>query len=463
MDKVFIGPKLRQLRKHHKHTQAELGKLIGVTAAYVNLLENNQRTLTVKVLMSLTDVYGISAQELAQTHEAEDLNALRMMVRDPIFSSDEPDLQQLRGAVAHAPQFVDRFKELYNDYQRLAEFVQNSLSNNETVAAQSNDETQIYDFFKANRNYFPKLEAIADRLRQKIGHPQDELYHRLKDYLRSMHGIRCHVEKLSLMENMLMTFDDSNNIIRLSEGLDAPNRIFQLAYIIARVESYHVLQGFQVKNLTARNRLFNELLNYVAAAIVMPYDAFYDVATKTRYDIDRIAAAFGVTFEQVAHRLTTLQASGKQGIPFFLIRLDRAGNITKRVNPNNAVLADFGGRCSVWNIHNALQSPNVVLTQAVELPDGTRYATIARTTDRSVYSRKTQDRRMIVALGCELQFANDITYFDESGHRFDQDPAPIGLNCQTCGRHHCAQRAHHPLHVTLNFETHRRGATRYEN
>jgi predicted transcriptional regulator len=110
-----------------------------------------------------------------------------------------------------------------------------------------------------------------------------------------------------------------------------------------------------------------------------------------------------------------------------------------------------------------LQSPNVVLTQAVELPDGTRYATIARTTDRSVYSRKTQDRRMIVALGCELQFANDITYFDESGHRFDQDPAPIGLNCQTCERHHCAQRAHHPLHVTLNFETHRRGATRYEN
>ena len=62
-----------------------------------------------------------------------------------------------------------------------------------------------------------------------------------------MHGIRCHVEKLSLMENMLMSFDDSNNIVRLSEGLDAPNRIFQLAYIIARVESYDVLQGFQVK------------------------------------------------------------------------------------------------------------------------------------------------------------------------------------------------------------------------
>ncbi|NDH74358.1 MAG: hypothetical protein EBY53_07505, partial [Rhodobacteraceae bacterium] len=125
---------------------------------------------------------------------------------------------------------------------------------------------------------------------------------------------------------------------------------------------------------------------------------------------------------------------------------------TKRVNPNNAVLADFGGRCSVWNIHNALQSPNVVLTQAVELPDGTRYATIARTTDRSVYSRKTQDRRMIAALGCELQFAKDITYFDESGHRFDQDPAPIGLNCQTCERHHCAQRA---FGVTFEQVAHR--------
>ena len=247
MEKIFIGPKLRQLRKQHKHTQAQLGNLIGVSAAYVNLLENNQRTLTVKVLMSLTDVYGVSAQELANTHEAEDLNTLRMMVRDPIFSSVEPDLQQLRGAVAHAPQFVERFKELYNDYQQLAEVVQNSISNNESAASQSNDETQIYDFFKANRNYFPKLETIADRLRQKVGHPQDELYHRLKDYLRAMHGIRCQVEKLSMMQSTLMRFDEAQNIVRLSEGLDAPNRIFQLSYIIARVECYDVLKGYQVK------------------------------------------------------------------------------------------------------------------------------------------------------------------------------------------------------------------------
>lgn len=463
MEKIFIGPKLRQLRHLHNQTQADLAKRIGVSAAYINLLENNQRSLTVKVLMSLTDIYGIQAHDLAKTAEADDLASLRLMVRDPMFTDTEPDLAQLRAAMTHAPQFVDRFKHLYQDYQRLAEYLQTNLPDDGTAADQSKGEVGIYDFFKRNRNHFPRLETIAQTIRGRINVTQDELYTGLKTYLRETHGIKTVLMKLSASSHNLMNFDQEAQTVYLSEGLDGPNRIFQLAYTTAQIEATTDLLSYDIKQIDTKERLTNELLNYITAAILMPYDEIWDLAQKSRYDIDRIAAAFGVTFEQTAHRLTTLQASGKQGIPFFFIRLDRAGNVTKRINPINAALADLGGRCAVWNIHSAYQNPDVVTTQMVELADGTRYATLARTTHRSVYSRKTQDRRMIVVLGCDMNFAKDITYFGRSeGDTFPQT-TPIGLSCQTCALQGCTQRAHHPVHVRLSFDPHRRGATRYEN
>lgn len=463
MSKVFIGPKLRQLRNAHNHTQAKLAKRIGVSAAYVNLLENNQRNLTVKVLMALTDLYGVSAQDLAQETDANDLSSLRLMVRDPIFTAQEPDLTQLRAALTHAPQFVERFRDLYQDYQRLADHIQANMSDDTLGAAQSGGEAGIYDFFKRNRNHFPNLEQIAQGIRTQLACPQDELYHTLKTFLHQQHGITCQLRKLSDMGNTLMNFDDANKTASLSEALDAPNRIFQLAYILAQLEAKHALLHYDIKHQNSKDRLINELLNYIAAAIIMPYEAFLDIAKLSRYDIDRLAAAFGVTFEQAAHRLTTLNGSGQQGIPFFFIRLDRAGNVTKRINPLNSALADFGGRCPVWNIHSAFQNPHVVIPQLIELPDGTQYASLARTTDRSVYSRQTQDRRLVAVLGCDIRLAKDITYFDGLDAQERIKPVQIGLTCQTCPQHGCTQRAHNPVHMRLNFDPHRRGATRYEN
>ena len=463
MEKVFIGPKLRQLRHAHNQTQADLAKRIGVSAAYVNLLENNQRSLTVKMLMSLTEIYCLQAQALAKTAETDELASLRLMGRDPMFTDTEPDLTQLRAALTHAPQFVDRFKHLYQDYQRLAEYLQQNLPDDGTAAGQSKGEMGIYEFFKRNRNYFPKLETIAKEIREKLATTQDDLYFAIKTYLTDHHGVKTEVLKLSHKTHNLMNYDDAEKIVHLSEGLDAPNRTFQLAYVVAQIEATQDLLAYDIKQSDTKERLTNELLNYIAAAILMPYDEIWTLAKKTNYDIDRIAAGFGVTFEQAAQRLTTLQASGKQGIPLFFIRLDRAGNITKRINPINAALADLGGRCAVWNIHSAYQNPDVVTTQMVELADGTRYATLARTTHRSVYSRKTQDRRMIVVLGCDINFAKDITYFDSANAASDYKTTPIGLSCQTCALQKCAQRAHHPVHVRLSFDPHRRGATRYEN
>ena len=206
-----------------------------------------------------------------------------------------------------------------------------------------------------------------------------------------------------------------------------------------------------------------ELANYFAAAFLMPYKPFLAAAVRTNYDVDRIAAVFGVSFEQVCHRLTTLQRKGAKGVPFFFLRVDKAGNVTKRFNSTSFNLAEHGGACPVWNIHTSFRTPGVIIPQFVELPDGERFFTISRTADRPVFSRDTQDRRLALALGCELQFAPQIGYAASFNLQDESLFSPIGINCHLCPRQACSQRAHQPLFMELPIDTKRRGDTRYES
>ena len=206
-----------------------------------------------------------------------------------------------------------------------------------------------------------------------------------------------------------------------------------------------------------------ELANYFAAAYLMPYEDFLAVAEDTRYDIDRLAAAFGVSFEQVCHRMTTLQMDGARGVPFFFLRIDKAGNVTKRFNSTSFHLAEYGGACPVWNVHTCFRTPGVIVPQFVELPDGERFFTISRTTDRPVFSRDTQDRRLALALGCSLQHAEKIAYAASFNLSDPEIFGKIGINCHLCPRQACSQRAHQPLMMDLPIDTNRRGDTRYES
>jgi predicted transcriptional regulator/DNA-binding XRE family transcriptional regulator len=468
MRKTLIGPKLRQLRRLNDHTQAEMAKRLGVSAAYVNMLENNQRSLSVQVLMALAEVYGIDAKSLVQSGEATQLNELRAAMRDPVFTGDPPDLQELRAALDHAPKLVERFLELQRDYRTMADQLQRSISAGESgEILRITPEREINEYFRKNQNHFPALEKIAALCRERLGGTQDDMYALLKRHLRMTHGITCDLRHLSDMPDALMEFDDDDAIVHLSEALDQANRNFQLAHVVAQIEAAEIVQGLVLHaglhSDIGRKRLEVELLNYVAAAIQMPYAPFLDLARLTGYDIDRLSAAFGVSFEQVCHRLTTLQAPADRSIPFFFLRVDRAGNVTKRFNATSAQVADQGGGCPVWNIHGAFQQPSVIQPQFVELPDGTRYFTVSRTCDRPVFSRRTQDRRLVVALGCEAHHAEEITYARSLNAKDPAIYAQIGLNCHTCPRQKCAQRAHQPLHMTLKIDSHRRGRTRYES
>jgi predicted transcriptional regulator/transcriptional regulator with XRE-family HTH domain len=466
--KTMIGPRLRRLRRQSKQTQAEMARALGVSTAYVNLLENNQRSLSVQMLMTLSDVYGVNWRDLIMDDASNRLADLRNALRDPMFGDDAPDLQELRAAIDHAPGLVDQFVRLHTSHRLTVErMMRLGRERMPDDLLASSPETIIHDFFRNHSNYFEVLEHAAEQLRSTEPCDTDEVYPMLKERLRKLHGVKVRTVSTTEIKDGLRVYNDVQREVQLSEALDYQNRTFQLAHVVCLLEQQDVLDDLTsssgISSEAGRARCNVELANYFAAAVMMPYGPFHATAERTRYDIDRTAAAFGVSFEQVCQRLTTLQKDGVRGVPFFFLRVDKAGNVTKRFNSTSFNLAEQGGSCPVWNIHTAFRTPGTILPQFVELPDGERYFTISRTTDRPVLSHHTQDQRLALTLGCELKYAERITYISTYNLDDEQLFSPIGINCHLCPRKACPQRAHQPLFMELPIDTNRRGNTRYES
>lgn len=468
MAKTFIGPKLRRLRQERGQTQAEMAAALGLSTSYVNLLENNQRSLSVSVLTTIAEAYGIDWKELTADDAAEKIVTLRTALRDPAFGGAVPDLQECRAAVDHAPRMVERFLDLYANHQvALDRVMKLSGTLGREDLSHSSPEAIIHDYFRNQSNTFPELEAAAERCRSAYPTLPEDHFTTLKERLRTDHGITVSVLPIDEMQESLRHYDFDNRSILLSQALDAPNRNFQLAHVLGLVECRGLLDDrvadCGVGQGAAASRMRIELANYFAAAYLMPYLPFLQAAEACRYDLDRIATAFSVSFEQVCQRLTTLQREDAKGVPFFFLRIDRAGNVTKRFNPTTVMLAEFGGSCPVWNVHTAFYAPGVILPQFVELPDGSRFFTISRTVHRPVFSWDTQDRRLTLALGCDVRYAGRIGYTSKFNLEDEGLFAPIGINCQLCPRQACSQRAHQPVFMDLPLDAHRRGSTRYES
>jgi predicted transcriptional regulator/transcriptional regulator with XRE-family HTH domain len=441
---------------------------IGVSTAYVNLLENNQRSLSVQVLMAIADTYGVDWRDLIQDDADRLLADLRTALQDPLLSSGQPDIQELRSAVDHAPVLVEKFLHLYRSHTNVIERVMKSGAELIADAAlPSSPEAVVHDFFRSRSNYFAELDERAESLREQIACEPDDVYYVLKNRLAEQHGVVASTRPIEAMGGALRIYDSDNGQIYLSEALDFPNRSFQLAHMLCLVEYADTLDALtatiEEAGDTGAVRCRVELANYFAAAFLMPYSSFKRTADALSYDIDRLCNSFGVSFEQVCHRMTTLQRRGEQGIPFFFIRVDRAGNVTKRFNASSISIAEYGGACPVWDLHAAFNNPGTVMPQFVELPEGKRFFTINRTADRPAYSRDSQARRQAVSLGCELDYIERIGYAQAFNLDEDQSYSQIGINCRICARQSCAQRAHNPLVIELSVDPSRRGDTRLES
>lgn len=464
-NKLFLGPKLRRLREGKKLNQAALAALLEVSPSYLNQIENNQRPLTVPVLLRIGAVFGVDLNSLVEDEDARIVADLREALNDPAFGPGRITLNELKNAAAASPDLAKRVMSLYHAYRNLRERLQ-SLT--ETLPHQTQGDSplphfpyeSVRDFFYYRDNYFGELDDMAETLFLSEAFSSADLQQHLIDHLRQRHDVQIRLVQED-GNSVMRHYDAGNRILSLSTLLDAPSRIFQMAHQLALLGFSDVIEGIvekaglQTEDARAICRV--GLANYFAGALMMPYSLFLREARAVRHDIELLQSRFGASFEQVCHRLSTLQRPGERGVPFYFVRIDMAGNITKRHSATRFHFTQFGGACPLWNVHSAFGTPGRILVQHACMPDGTAYLCLARTVTKRGGAYSRPDRHFAVGLGCETGYASELVYSSGIDLTNSQAAMPIGVNCRVCERTDCQQRAFPPVggHVTVDKDQRR--------
>jgi predicted transcriptional regulator/DNA-binding XRE family transcriptional regulator len=469
--KLFAGARVRRLRREQRLTQAAMAEALGISTSYLNLIERDQRPISAQILLQLVDVFDIDPRGLAGDEEARAQTQLHEVFSDPMFRDTPLSKAELKDLAAASPAAADAVARLYQEMLQsrasnalFAEQLEGSDASETQGAGMALDE--VRDFIVAQNNYFPVLDEEAETLHEAVMAEYDEPYLALRARLEQRHNVKTRIAPVEVMDNTLRRYDRHRQTIFLSELLDQPGRSFQLAYQLAyfeqipNIETILVSSGMASEEVRTVARI--SLANYFAAAALMPYEAFLKTATANQYDITLLARRFGTSFEQVCHRLTTLQRPGARGIPFFLIRVDNAGNISKRFSAGGFHFARFGGTCPRWHVHDAFRIPGQINTQTVQMEDGTRYLSIARTVSRDNSGFGVPDNQFAIAMGCEIKHADKLIYARGMNTQNPTGDTPIGVNCRLCERRDCNQRATPSIHRALRLDEHVRGLSPFD-
>lgn len=452
---MYAGARLRQLREDRSMSQSELARLLEISPSYVNQLEHNGRPLTLPVLLRLTGHFGVDAEFFAP----QDVARLVADVRE-VFADDTVTGSLSAGEVdeltTKLPEVARTLVGLHRRYREAVENIATLVSEqglDRTASQQPHEE--IRDWFYRRRNHVAELDEPAERLAAELRLTPGDLRSGLSAGLRERHGVQVGSTALGTEQHR---FDPATRVLHLSPGLRPGQAAFRLGSELALLEAGDTIErlvgtgGFSGD--TARRLARIGLANYYAGALVLPYRVFLGAAERYRYDLTRLSDHFGVGFETVCHRLSTLQRPRTRGVPFSFVRVDRAGNISKRQSATGFHFSRVGGSCPLWIVYEAFGSPGRILTQVAELPDGQKYFWLARTVTRAVGGHGDPGKTFAIGLGCELRHARRLVYSAGLALGADAAITPIGMGCKVCERPACPQRAFPAIGKTLRVDEH---------
>jgi predicted transcriptional regulator/DNA-binding XRE family transcriptional regulator len=459
--KLFLGHRLRRLRRERELSQTAMASSLGISPSYLNHLERNQRPVTAGLLLKLANGYGVDILSFATAggHKTgpDELNEI---FGDPMLQDLGVPRYELVELAHNAPSVAEGIARLYaalKESQKLP-----ALSEPDDVRSLVTPENWVRDYIQQHRNHYPELEEAAETLGGALTDPlsvAEPLRRRLKDAW----GITAQVVPQSVLGNLSQTYDAERRLFLVSSQLRAENRTFALAYQLASAEFAGLLDRM-VSEAAPPDEGIAQLLrmslaNYAAGAIMMPYGKFLRSAEEMRYSIDLLCGEYGANVEQVAHRLTTLNRPSARGVPFFMLRVDPAGNISKRYAGDRFPFSRFGGTCPRWNLHAAFQAAGQVVTQLIETPDGHRYFTVARTIERPIKA-ELQGGLLAVGLGCDIDHAHKL-HCAEGIDLHNAPVTPVGPACSICPRMDCAYRATPPAGRQLAVHENRKTISPY--
>lgn len=461
-----LGAKVRAIRRGKAISQAELAQRLEISPSYLNLIEHDRRPLTAPLLIKLAQVFDLDLKALSGDHDARLVTELLEVFGDPIFEAHGLTAPEVRELASHSPAVARAILALYHAYgnaRESAETLAMKLYDRDDLISVDRSRLpseEVSDFLQRRMNHVPELEVAAEALRREAGLAGgEELYSALVRYLHEAHAVSVRVEPMAAMRGATRRFDAERRLLTLSEVLRRGSRNFNVAYqvgLLAQTELIDRLVTADAHLTSAESRALCRvaLAGYFAGALLMPYEPFRDAAQAERYDVEVLANRFRTSFEQTCHRLTTLRRPGAEGVPFHFVRVDIAGNISKRFSASGLRFARFSGACARWCVFEAFLTPRIIRVQLSQMPDGTTYFWIARTLRKDTGGYHAPQTVLAIGLGCDVKYAKQLVYSD--GVDLDNREAivPIGTTCRLCERMDCEQRAfpalQHPLRVDEN-------------
>lgn len=463
--KLFVGARVRRLREQRGLSQQVLAQRLGLSLSYVSQIENDQRPVTAAVQLKLAEVFGGDAAQFPEHEHQRLLAELDGALNDRTLCAEPVPAPQLARMVAQAPELVQAFLALHQRHLRLQE--EHAQTIDRFYGELGGDHLRgpiapppheaVREHFNKLENYVDTLdraaEDIAARCAVQPGRRAAALHALLRD--------ACRVEVVAAAamgaDGSLRRYERARRRLHvpahLSDAQQAYQMATQYALLACREAIDAVVRAAGFADADTRALAHQGLAHYFAGALMLPYRAFLAEARAVRYDIELLAQRFQVSFETVCHRLSTMQRPGERGVPVYFVRVDQAGNISKRQSATAFHFARHGGACPLWQVHEAFTQPGRVLTQVAEMPDGTRFFGIARTIERGGGGYLARRKLFAVGLGCELTHAHELVYADGLNLAAPQPVVPIGPGCRVCPRADCVQRAFPPAGKPLVVET----------
>ena len=463
--KLFVGERIRRLREARRISQAALARAIGLSPSYLSQIECDQRPLPRPVMHRLAEHLDVELSVFEKSEAMRLVHDFQEATADPLFGEQAISLAEAHAVVQVAPVVAERFITLYRKFRARIEQGDAGGEDEARVPALGSVYEEVRDWFQDHRNHFSGLDHAAEALAEREGLGGTGLHADLVGYLHNRHGITVGSDSALLDQGTVWKLNRATRTLALAEEASVESQVFWMGHIVAQLE-----QRREIERVLRRTPLSTReagalarvgLANYFAGALMMPYVRFLEEARSVRYDVARLQRRFGASFEQVCHRLSTMQRPGMPGVPFFFLTPDIAGNVLKRSSATRFRFSRFGGPCPLWNVYSAFARPGETLVQLARTPDDVTYLNIARTVGRSDSAYLSRPRSVAVVLGCEIAYASLTVYSVGLDLTNPAAAVPIGPGCRSCERSDCRHRAVPPVNLQVDVGSGERGVVPY--
>lgn len=457
---------MRQLRSERGFSQAALAQMLEISPSYLNQIEHDVRPLTVAVLLRITEVFGVDATFFASQDDTRLVAELREVTFDRDLDVDIAPAEVAEMVSAH-PAIARAMVNLHRRYRittaQLAAATEDRFNDGSGSGSITMPHEEVRDYFYQRQNYLHELDSAAENLTTRMRMHRGDLAGELSRRLTEVHGVHI-IRRIDLGDKVLHRYHPQTKTLEISNHLSSGQQMFRMAAELAYLEVGDLIESMVTdgKFTSDESRILARLglANYFAAAAILPYRQFHDVSENFRYDIERLSAFYQVSYETICHRLSTLQRPSMRGVPFSFVRVDKAGNMSKRQSATGFHFSSSGGTCPLWNVYETFTNPGKILVQIAQMPDGRNYMWVARTVERRASRYGQPGKTFAIGLGCEVRQANRLIYSE--GLDLSSDSAtPIGAGCRVCERDNCPQRAFPALGRSLDIDEHRSTVSPY--